>query len=69
MLITHLPEKRSYEMKTAKAAVMVGVNEPFAVREFPLVPAPAGMAKIKLEAVASGSEFFLEANKSKAGFA
>lgn len=50
MLITHLPEKRSYEMKTAKAAVMVGVNEPFAVREFPLVPAPAGMAKIKLEA-------------------
>lgn len=37
-------------MKNAKAAVMTGVNEPFKVREFPLTPAPEGMAGIKLTA-------------------
>ncbi len=39
-------------MKTAKAAVMTGINEPFKIREYELTPPPAGMAKIKL--IASG---------------
>lgn len=39
-------------MKTAKAAVMTGVNEPFILKEFPLTTPPEGMAKIKL--IASG---------------
>lgn len=39
-------------MKTAKAAVYLGVNQPFEIREYPLTPPPAGMAKIKL--LASG---------------
>ncbi|MBR7142118.1 MAG: alcohol dehydrogenase catalytic domain-containing protein [Clostridia bacterium] len=38
--------------KTAKAAVMVGVDKPFEVREFPVTAAPAGMAKMSL--IASG---------------
>lgn len=36
----------------AKAAVLVGANKPFEIREFPISAAPAGMAKIRL--VASG---------------
>ncbi len=39
-------------MKTAKAAVMTGINEPFLVKEYPLTEPPAGMAQIKL--IASG---------------
>lgn len=39
-------------MNKAKAAVMVGVNQPFEIREFELVAPPAGMAKMKL--IASG---------------
>lgn len=39
-------------MKTAKAAVMTGVNEPFVIKEYELTPPPEGMAKIKL--IASG---------------
>jgi threonine dehydrogenase-like Zn-dependent dehydrogenase len=36
----------------AKAAVLTGVNQPFAIREYDLVPAPAGLARLKL--IASG---------------
>lgn len=39
-------------MKTAKAAVMTGVNQPLEIREYPLCPAPEGMARMKL--IASG---------------
>jgi threonine dehydrogenase-like Zn-dependent dehydrogenase len=39
-------------MQTAKIAIMTAVNEPFEVREYPLTPAPAGMAQMKL--IASG---------------
>lgn len=39
-------------MSTAKAAVMSGVNTPFEIREYELVPPPQGMAKLKL--IASG---------------
>ena len=39
-------------MQTAKIAVMVGVNEPFEIREYPLTAPEAGMAQLKL--VASG---------------
>ena len=38
--------------QTAKAAVMVGVDQPFEVREFPITAVPAGMAKMSL--IASG---------------
>lgn len=40
------------KLSTAKAAVMTGVNEPFELREYELVPPPKGMAKLKL--IASG---------------
>ncbi len=39
-------------MKKAKAAVMIGVNEPFSIREYEVTSPPAGMAKLRL--VASG---------------
>ena len=39
-------------MKTAKAAVMTGIDKPFEIREFELTSPPAGMAKIEL--IASG---------------
>lgn len=39
-------------MKTARGAVMTGVNEPFEIREYPLTPPPAGMAGMEL--IASG---------------
>jgi Threonine dehydrogenase and related Zn-dependent dehydrogenases len=39
-------------LKTAKAAVMTGVNEPFSIKEYKLTPPSAGMAKLKL--IASG---------------
>lgn len=39
-------------MTTAKAAVFMGPNQPFEVREFPVVPAPAGTARLSL--LASG---------------
>lgn len=39
-------------MSTAKAAVMTGVNTPFEIHEYELVPPPQGMAKLKL--IASG---------------
>lgn len=37
-------------MKFAKAAVFKGVRQPFEVRDYPIVPAPAGMAGISLKA-------------------
>ena len=39
-------------MKTGKIAVMTGPNRPFEVKEFPLLPVPEGMARMKL--LASG---------------
>ena len=39
-------------MQTAKIAVMVGVNEPFEIREYPLTEPGEGMAQMKL--IASG---------------
>ena len=39
-------------MKTAKAAVMTGAGQPFAIKEYPLTPPPAGMAQLEL--IASG---------------
>ena len=39
-------------MKTAKVAVMVGINEPFEIREYPLTAPKEGMAQMKL--IASG---------------
>lgn len=39
-------------MRTAKTAVMVGVDKPFEMREYPLTKPEAGMAQIKL--IASG---------------
>lgn len=39
-------------MKTAKMAVMIGVDEPFEIKEYPLTPPKEGMAQIKL--IASG---------------
>ena len=39
-------------MKTAKIAVMTGVNEPFEIREYPLTAPAAGMAQLQL--IASG---------------
>lgn len=39
-------------MKTAKGAVMTGVNQPFEIREYPLTSPPAGMAGMEL--IASG---------------
>ena len=35
-------------MKTGKVAVMSGPNRPFEVREYPLLPVPEGMARMKL---------------------
>jgi threonine dehydrogenase-like Zn-dependent dehydrogenase len=45
-------KKEELTMRTAKAAVMTGVNEPFVVQEFELTPPPKGTAKLKL--IASG---------------
>ncbi len=39
-------------MRTALAAVMTGVNQPFTLREYPILPPPAGMAGLTL--LASG---------------
>ena len=39
-------------MEKAVAAVYTGANKPFEIREFPVVPAPAGMARLSL--IASG---------------
>ena len=39
-------------MHTAKAAVYVAANQPFEIREYPLVAPPPGMAKLRL--IASG---------------
>lgn len=39
-------------MKQAKTAVLTGINEPFEIREYPIVSAPKGMAMMEL--VASG---------------
>lgn len=39
-------------MKTGKIAVMTGPNRPFEVKEYPLLPVPKGMARMKL--LASG---------------
>ncbi len=39
-------------MKTAKAAVMTSVGQPFAIKEYPLTPPPPGMAQLEL--IASG---------------
>lgn len=41
-----------HKLAFAKAAVMTGVNQPFEIREYELVPPPQGMAKLQL--VASG---------------
>lgn len=38
--------------QTAKAAVFTGVGKPFSIREYPLTPPPAGMARLSL--LASG---------------
>lgn len=38
--------------KTAKAAVFVGVNQPFELREYPLTTPEKGIAKLEL--IASG---------------
>lgn len=35
-------------MKTAKVAVMVGVDQPFEIREYPLTVPEEGMAQMKL---------------------
>lgn len=37
-------------MKTAKEALMVGVNEPFVIKEYPILPPPDGYALMKLTA-------------------
>ena len=37
-------------MQTAKAALFTGVEQPFEIKEYPLTPVPAGMARMKLEA-------------------
>jgi lysophospholipase L1-like esterase len=44
--------EREITMQKAKAAIYTGANQPFEIKEYPLVTPPEGMAKIKL--IASG---------------
>ena len=47
-----------HKLAFAKAAVMTGVNQPFEIREYELVPPPQGMAKLQLVARAYAAPIY-----------